>query len=447
MAGMIDAAPKAPPGPKTPLSAHQKRLLAFLGVATFFEGYDFIALTQLLPEIRKSFDIGFSQGQNLVSLINIGTILAYFLVRTADRWGRRPVLSITIVGYAICSFASGFAPNYYVFAAAQLLARLFLIGEWSVSMVYASEEFPADRRGLAIGLIQGFSSLGSIFCVALVPLFFKLELFGLPREERWRLVYLAGGLPILVMAFLRRNLQESSRFAVVRDEAMRLSFGRYLVAFTDVLKTKHRNKIIKLSLLWFFSYLCMTNALVSWKEFMSAERADTLLAFAKPGELPADTIAKQVSRALTFASLFAMPMVFFVGKLLDLAGRRKGATIVYVLSIAGVFFSYTLSSYWPLVAAITFGIFAVNGFLTVLNTYNTELFPTEHRASAFAWSNNFLGRLGTLLGPVLVGIMTPTFGIGQSVAMTCVFAVLALVLLLLFLPETKGRELEETSES
>jgi len=35
--------------PPVPFTAYQRRLFVFLGVATFFEGYDFIAISQLLP--------------------------------------------------------------------------------------------------------------------------------------------------------------------------------------------------------------------------------------------------------------------------------------------------------------------------------------------------------------------------------------------------------------
>ena len=44
-----------------PLTAYQKRLFAFLSVATFFEGYDFMALTQILPNLRAS--LGMNEAQ------------------------------------------------------------------------------------------------------------------------------------------------------------------------------------------------------------------------------------------------------------------------------------------------------------------------------------------------------------------------------------------------
>ena len=162
---MSDAAPEEK------LTRHHWQLFGFLSVATFFEGYDHIALSQILPEFRADMNVGEGEGGLIVSLINIGTILAYLLVRKADTWGRKRVLTITIGGYTLMSFLTGLAPNVWVFALAQFVARIFLIAEWAISMVYAAEEFPASKRGLMIGLIQAFSSLGGVACAGLAPLF------------------------------------------------------------------------------------------------------------------------------------------------------------------------------------------------------------------------------------------------------------------------------------
>ncbi len=93
--------------PKTKLTPYQRRLFLFLSVATFFEGYDQIALTQILPELRADFGVDESAAGFMVAAINVGTILAYLLIRRADRWGRRRVLAITIAGYTLFSLLSG----------------------------------------------------------------------------------------------------------------------------------------------------------------------------------------------------------------------------------------------------------------------------------------------------------------------------------------------------
>src|SRR5579859_7483463 len=129
----------------TPLTSYQRRLFVFLSVATFFEGYDFLALAQILPNLRAEMGLSRDQGGALVGIIGLGSVAAYLLVRKADRWGRRRVLTLTIAGYTTFSLLTGLSPNALAFAALQLCARVFLIAEWAVTMIYAAEEYPADR--------------------------------------------------------------------------------------------------------------------------------------------------------------------------------------------------------------------------------------------------------------------------------------------------------------
>ena len=81
----------------------------------------------------------------------------------------------------------------------------------------------------------------------------------------------------------------------------------------------------------------------------------------------------------------------------------------------------------------------------LLGAFNTELFPTGMRADAYAWANNGIGRVAYVLSPVLVALAAESIGLGAAVRATAAFPLLALVLILLGLPETAGRELEETS--
>src|ERR1043165_5300323 len=149
MAVEHDTGASSPAG-RTPFSAYQKRLFAFLSVACFFEGYDFFALSQLLPNLRAYFGLSEAQGSNMVGVFGTGTVLAYLVVGLADRWWRRRVLTTTILGYTLFTLFSGPAPNAVVFTLWQLVAGVFLIGEWATRMVTASEEYPAERRGLVI---------------------------------------------------------------------------------------------------------------------------------------------------------------------------------------------------------------------------------------------------------------------------------------------------------
>jgi len=148
---------------------YHKQLFIFLSVATFFEGYDFTALSQILPNFRADMALTEGQGGLIVTAISAGTIVSYVLVRLADKWGRRRALTITILGYALFTFLTGLSPNAYYFTLFQFVGRVFLIAEWALSMVIAAEEYPAEQRGFVLGLLQAFNSLGSITCAAIVP--------------------------------------------------------------------------------------------------------------------------------------------------------------------------------------------------------------------------------------------------------------------------------------
>ena len=177
---------------KTKFTPYQKRLFVFLSVATFFEGYDFLALAQILPNLRSDFGLSAFDAGLLFAFVNFGTIVAWLLIRRADQWGRRNVMMITIVGYTVFTFLSGLAWDVWSFAVFQFIARIFLIGEWATSMVYASEEYPSDRRGTVIGVLQAFSSPGAIFCAG-------VTLFLLSTAYGWRTVYLVGVLPLVIL--------------------------------------------------------------------------------------------------------------------------------------------------------------------------------------------------------------------------------------------------------
>ena len=56
---------------------------------------------------------------------------------------------------------------------------------------------------------------------------------------------------------------------------------------------------------------------------------------------------------------------------------------------------------------------------------------TEFRGDAFAWSNNLMGRLGYVIAPLAVGFAAADFGWGASVAVTAIFPIFALGLIIM----------------
>jgi putative MFS transporter len=400
----------------TPLTPYQRQLFVLLGVATFFEGYEYIALTQLLPSLRVAFGLSERDTGVLLGFIGFSALLAYGLIRYADIVGRRRVLSITIAGYTLCSLGCAAAQDAYQFAVAQLLARAFLLGEYAISMVYLAEEFPADRRGFAVGVLQGLNSLGAIVCAGVVPILLKTSL-------GFRTVYLIGTAPLLLLMVLRRRVRETDRFLAL-DPGARSS------DVFAVFRSGYGPRVLLMSAIWGLTYLCTYLSITYWKEFAVQERGFD---------------DAQVSKVIVIAAVGSLPLVFASGKLLDVVGRKRGAVVVFAAVVGSTLLAYNAHGFAWLTLGVTGSIFSSSAIFPVLNAFTLELFPTALRADAFGWANNVLGKLGYVVGPLLVGLGAERVGYGVSLSLTSIFPLFALLLILLKLPETRGRELEDTS--
>jgi putative MFS transporter len=322
---------------------------------------------------------------------------------------------VTIIGYTIFTALSAFSPNVFVFAVFQLLARVFLIGEWAVSMVIAAEEFPAERRGMVIGVIGAAATLGHVVCTGIVP--------GLVAAAGWRSVYLVGVIPLVIIAFARRNLRETAYFSAQDAATAKPSL-------LDIWRTPFRRRVVELSAIWLLTYIATQNAVFFWKDYAMTE---------------AGLSEGTASSAQVIAALIAMPLAFAAGKLLDVIGRKPGAAVILLATAAGVAGAYTAKPFWLLVVFLTMAIVGITAALTVLNTFTTELFPTKLRGSAFAWSNNLLGRIGYWGSPLVIAPLVRDTGWAPTLRVTAIFPVLALILVLVLLPETRGKKLEETA--
>jgi putative MFS transporter len=131
---------------------------------------------------------------------------------------------------------------------------------------------------------------------------------------------------------------------------------------------------------------------------------------------------------------------------LDAVGRKLGGTVILCLLSIGVFLGYTAESIPLLTVGMIAATIGAQSGLTVLNTFTTELFPTEQRGAAFAWSNNLIGRIGYWLSPFAIGGLVESFGWGGVIRTTAIFPLVGCALIWLLLPETRGRELEHTAE-
>jgi len=140
--------------------------LAIVSVALFMTALDNLVVGVALPSIREDF------GGSLESLewtVNAYTLsFAVFLILGAalgDRFGRKRMFTIGMALFTASSAFAALAPSIDALVLARAVQGLGAAMVAPLTLTLLSEAFPAERRGLALGVWAGVSGLG----VALGP--------------------------------------------------------------------------------------------------------------------------------------------------------------------------------------------------------------------------------------------------------------------------------------
>src|SRR5882724_6012167 len=198
--GTLGADRHATPGLPRP-RRYLVALFAMLMSATIFEGYDITIFHLCTPEIARAFHMGDPTVGLMASIVRFGGMLSFFVVILADRYGRKPIISVTVLCYTIFTLCTAMSQGVASFTLFQSMAQIFLAAEFGVAVTMISEEFPDERRGSAVAGLHMVAFLG-VTAAGLTYAFMADSRFG------WRGMYLLGILPLVLIAFLRRGLRE-----------------------------------------------------------------------------------------------------------------------------------------------------------------------------------------------------------------------------------------------
>ena len=155
------------------LTNSQRRtfLAAFLGWT--LDSLDFFLLVFCVSGIASEFHAQNSEVLGAVFLTQafrpIGALIFGML---ADRYGRRPVLMVNILGFSIIELACAFAPSLPILLALRALFGIAMGGEWGVGAALAFESLPIEGRGTFSGILQEGYALGSILASGAFGLFY-----------------------------------------------------------------------------------------------------------------------------------------------------------------------------------------------------------------------------------------------------------------------------------
>jgi MFS family permease len=295
-------------------------------------------------------------------------------------------LLLTIVWYSVFTFASAFVTNIWQLAVLRLLAGLGIGGEWAMGGTFVAEEWPEHRRQAGAGYMHTGYYVG-VFAAALAN-------FGVGSHLGWRAMFALGGLPALLLAWIRHGVTEPARWK--RKEGV-VRAWKIWQPFATLFSSPWRHRTILNS---FFMLVSISGL---WAGTVYVPAAVTTLAEsrgltgAQAGQL-ASAAVMLVSLA-TILGCLALP--WFAERL-----GRRGALAMYFGLMAG-FIALTFGKIFYLGAALPWfficlfflGLGGAN--FAVYPLWLPEQYPTDCPASAYAFPPScarFGGAVSTLLG-------------------------------------------------
>jgi MFS family permease len=433
------AAPEVnPPIPASPASLTRNQIRGFWASwgGWTLDGMDSVvyalvlvpSLRELLPHsgiAASKGNIGY-YGSLSFAMFLIGWGLAFLWGPIGDRFGRVRTLMLTIVWYSVFTFMSAFVTTVWQLATLRLLAGIGIGGEWAMGGTFVAEEWPEHRRRMGAGLMHTGYYVG-FFLAALAN-------FGIGSHYGWRWMFIVGGVPALLLAWIRHGVVEPAAWkkkeSVVRSWAVWRPFA---VLFSPAWR---RRTILN-------ALLMLASICGLWAGTVYVPAAVTALAEAGGRVGPqAAQLASWATMLVSFATILgclAMPW------LAERLGRRGALALFFTLmmvfiavTFGKVFYLGPTALPWFFVCLFFLGLGGAN--FAVYTLWLPEQYPTECRASAFAFSTSF-ARFGGAGITFLVGSGVRHYGsLGTPVALTSIAFALGL-LLIPFGAETRGQRL------
>src|ERR1700676_5292779 len=419
-------------------SLNQNQILGFWAAwgGWTLDGMDFVILSLVLvPSVRELLprsgiaatkgNVGFYGGL-LFALFLVGWGLAFLWDPIADKFGRVRTLMITIGWYSVFTFLSALVTGVWQLAALRLLAGIGIGGEWAMGGTFVAEEWPESRRRAGAGYMHTGYYVG-IFLAAIAN-------YAIGSRYGWRAMFAVGGLPALLLAWVRHGVTEPSRWAskveVVRSWQL---YRPFAALFSPALR--RRTILNSLFMLASISGLWAGTVYVPAAVTSLAEAAGRV----RPQTAP---LASRTTMLVAFATILgclAMPW------LAERFGRRGALGFFFALMMVFVALTFGKVFYlgpsalpWFFVCLFFLGLGGAN--FAVYTLWLPEQYPTECRASAFAFSTSF-ARFGGAAITFLVGSGVQRYGsLGMPVAITSLAFAFGL-LLIPFGAETRGQAL------
>jgi MFS family permease len=400
-----------------PATTARRRAMVASSFGWGLDGFDFYLYVYALPAILTAFSLSKAYGGLLATYTLVASAIGGIAMGTiADRIGRKNALMISIGCYAVFTFLCGIAPNYGTLAVFRALEGFGFGGEWAVGSVLMSEWANATQRGRALGFVQGSWAVG--WLAANVA--FQIIAATIGLADGWRWLFFLGIIPAIFIFYIRRNVEDAPVYTATRAAAgARWSLAGIFAP--AVIRTTFFASLLAIGVQsGYYALFTWMPTYLTTQRHISAVNSGSLL-------------------YLLIAGAFIGYIT--AGYINDAIGRKRTFIIFSLCSAVMVpLYLYAVVADWQLiVAGPLLGYFA-SGIFSGFGPYLSELFPSDVRGAGQGFCYN-VGRGVAGIGPFAIGWLSDIAPIGTAMTVVAIAAYLLAVIAVLFLPETRGKEL------
>ena len=422
-------------------------------------GYDTGVISGALLYIGRDFDLGSTAKQLVTSVVLVGAMVGALVSGPlADRVGRRPLVGVIALVFCAGTALACAAPNIPLLIGGRFVIGLAVGAAGTVIPVYLAELAAPHIRGTLVVLIMATQAFGQLVAY--------LVNFAYSGSGNWRMMFGLGLVPAIVLLLTTAILPESPRWLFgVRREADALAVLRRIRGdeaeaaqeageIRDVLaaetgRTGRRSLFaphVRPALLVAvgIAVLCQITGINAVMYY-----APTILAEAGFADSAAILTTVGVGIVLTAIAVIGSRLVERWGRRKLLLAFAPGTPIP--LAVLGLVFfvtdDLTTGTQWLIVICLLAYIAFNGGSLSVVVwLIGSEVFPRAVRSSAMA-----LSTIGLWVSNLLVSMtaltLTETIGRSGMFWLYAAIGVLSWVFVYRYVPETKGRSLEQIERS
>jgi MFS transporter, AAHS family, 4-hydroxybenzoate transporter len=408
------------------LGSLQIRVAVICGLIQMCDGYDVGTIGWAVPSLTHAWQVAPSAFAVAFLWSNIGVMAGALLAGPiGDRFGRKPLLLISLALFGLASLASGYSPSLGLLAGTRFFTGAGIAGGFAGTVALTGDYTPQHRRALMIMLTFTGAPIGG-FVGGLVVSYLLGQGFG------WPIIFIIGGaFPLVLIAISAVWLPESPRLLAARANLSPRHHA--LLRRLDIAHAPgeaHGLDVARgnpIAMLFSKGYALQTTLL--WIIFFCSLLDLFLFIFWLPEVL--HLIGMTPAQAVFATSLYPLggiAAVLYLGWAIDHFGVRRSLAVHYAVGIIFIAaISLFVLPYLMLLAVVLLSGLTVIGSQTGLNAACGKLYPARMRTSGYGFATG-VGRLGGIAAAPLGGFLLarglpPTYVFLSA----CLFAAIAAI--------------------